>query len=117
SPFAAGQDGKDPVWSAIPAGLQGDKLVQIIGISGRQEAHQYEEGRHGLFTYYLLKGLGGAADKDQNGQVVIGELCGYVREQVMSVAKEKFQNAQEPICLPPLGPKAKFSVFPLARVQ
>ncbi|MGH7233386.1 MAG: hypothetical protein ACREJU_18800 [Nitrospiraceae bacterium] len=111
------QNGKGPVWDAVPPALRKDKLIQVVGINGLQEAHQYEEGRHGLFTYFLLKGLGGAADADDNGIVAAGELCGYVREQVLQVAKEHFNNAQEPACLPVLGAKAKASQFALGRVK
>ncbi|HJU05666.1 MAG TPA: hypothetical protein VJ692_11000, partial [Nitrospiraceae bacterium] len=97
--------------------LRKDKLVQILGINGMQEAHQYEAGRHGLFTYFLLKGLGGAADADDNGIVVLGELCGYVREQVTRVANEQFDNAQEPACIPALRTKNKVSQLAVGRVR
>lgn len=39
-------------------------------------------GGHGVFTHYLLEGLRGKADRDQNGIVTLGELLEYVREQV-----------------------------------
>jgi hypothetical protein len=109
--------GKPPVWDSLPDALQGEKLIQLIGISGVQEAHQYEEARHGLFTYYLLKGLRGDADLDQNGAVAVAELCGYVREHVLMVAKEKFHNAQEPACVPSANAKAKAWNFILTRVK
>lgn len=110
-------NGKAPLWDAVPPALREDKLVQVVGVSGRQEAHQYEEGRHGLFTYFLLKGLGGAADQDRNGIIAVGELCGYVHEQVVRTAKEQFHNLQEPACLPPLGSQTKTSHFALGRVK
>ena len=117
-PLADGaSDGKAPMWDAVPPVLRGEKLVQLIGVKGRQEAHQYEEGRHGLFTYYMLKGLRGEADRDRNGVVVVGELCGYVQEQVVQTAKEKFQNAQEPVCVLPLASKAKAWQFSLGRLK
>jgi hypothetical protein len=37
---------------------------------------------HGLFTYYLLKGLGGAADSDKNKKLTISELSKYVHLKV-----------------------------------
>lgn len=39
-------------------------------------------GGHGVFTYYLLKGMGGSADLDQNGIVSVGELFEYIRDNV-----------------------------------
>ncbi|HKN86346.1 MAG TPA: hypothetical protein VJV04_05775 [Nitrospiraceae bacterium] len=110
-------DGKEPMWDAIPTGLRGEKLLQIIGTTGHEQAHPYEEGRHGLFTYFLLKGLRGAADRDQNGIVAVGELCGYVREHVTVTAKEKYQQAQHPMCIPPLTAASKSAVMPLSQTK
>jgi hypothetical protein len=109
-------DRKGPTWEPAHPQLRGDKLVQILGVRGQQEAHQYDEGGHGLFTYYLLKGLRGDADRDDNGVVALGELCGYVHDEVLRTAKEKYQNAQEPVCLPALSAK-KASAIPLTRLR
>jgi len=110
-------DGKEPMWDAIPTGLRGEKLVQIIGTSGHEQAHSYAEGRHGLFTYFLLKGLSGAADRDQNGIVGVGELCGYARERVAMAAKENYQQTQRPICVPPVTLNSKSPGVPLSRLK
>jgi hypothetical protein len=110
-------DGKEPMWDAIPTGLRGEKLVQIVGTSEHEQAHPYEEGRHGLFTYFLLKGLSGAADRDQNGIVAVGELCGYAREHVPMAAKEHYQQMQHPICVPPVTLNSKSAAVPLSRLK
>lgn len=39
-------------------------------------------GSHGVFTYYLLQGLKGAADEDRDRIVTLGELMEFVREGV-----------------------------------
>ncbi|MEH2253151.1 GUN4 domain-containing protein [Nostoc sp.] len=39
-------------------------------------------GGHGVFTHFLLEGMRGAADRDHNGVVTIGELFEYVRDNV-----------------------------------
>ena len=44
-------------------------------------------GGHGVFTYYLLQGLKGQADKskyggDENQKVTLGEVIEYTRDQV-----------------------------------
>jgi formylglycine-generating enzyme required for sulfatase activity/uncharacterized caspase-like protein len=39
-------------------------------------------GGHGVFTHYLLEGMRGAADRDDNNIVTVGELFEYVRDQV-----------------------------------
>lgn len=37
---------------------------------------------HGVFTYYLLKGLAGEADRNHDGVVTAGELFSYLRQTV-----------------------------------
>lgn len=117
TPSAPGSlDGKEPVWGVTD--LTDGKIVQMISVSSKmQQAHQYEEGRHGLFTYHLLKGLGGAADGDHNGTVAVGELFEYARTRVASAAKADYGNEQEPACVPALSPTAKAWTLPLARVR
>ena len=111
------QNHRSPVWDTGAPGLQDGKLVQILGIHGIQKAHQYEQGQHGLFTYYLLKGLGGTADRNQDGVVAVGELFDYVHAQVPKTAKAQYGNEQEPSCVPPLGPRAPVRGVSLARFR
>lgn len=42
---------------------------------------------HGLFTYHLLRGLGGAADDDGNGKVTLAELGAFVQRGVRDGAR------------------------------
>ncbi|MGB3786442.1 MAG: caspase family protein [Phormidesmis sp.] len=46
-------------------------------------------GGHGVFTYYLLRGLKGEADVNCNGFVTVGELFEYVRMQVKEATNHK----------------------------
>jgi hypothetical protein len=104
-----------PVWEADDPAKQKDRVMWMIGNNSLQEAHAYQQGQHGLFTYYLLKGLRGAADLDKNGTVLAGELCTYVYRQVEAVAKHQFGNAQEPICLPDAGQTSPLRALPLSK--
>ena len=54
-----------PVWEAEAPVQQKDRFMWMIGNNSLQEAHAYQQGLHGLFTYYLLKGLRGAANLDK----------------------------------------------------
>ena len=49
-------------------------------------------GGHGLFTYYVERGLGGAADENGDGTVTADELANYVRINVRRDSK----NLQNP---------------------
>ena len=54
------------------------KLVVFSATSEDQAAHPYREKAHGIFTYYLLKGL-----QISNGEMSYGELEDFVRTNVM----------------------------------
>ncbi len=103
-----------PNWEA-GVGERNDQVMWMVGNRGLQEAHAYEQGRHGLFTYHLLRGLQGVADVDRDGKVVAGELCMYARGQVVRMAREQFGNEQDPLCFPPPGQRAMVRIHPLAK--
>jgi hypothetical protein len=46
-------------------------------------------GGHGVFTHYLLEGMKGAADINQDGIVTVGELFEYVRSNVQAATGGK----------------------------
>jgi len=84
----------------INSGLQNltDLGKGICVISASRDKELSREGSewgggHGVFSYYLLEGLKGAADFDISGSVTIGELTVYVSQQV----RRATLNAQNPI--------------------
>ena len=55
----------------------------IITASGANEVSmEKDELQHGVFTYFLLKGLGGVADFDKDGLVTVDEAYKYVSDTV-----------------------------------
>ncbi|MBS0184640.1 MAG: caspase family protein [Nitrospira sp.] len=84
--------------------LGGENTLGLIGSEDFAKGLEDDQHRHGLFTYYLLKGLRGEADTNRNGTVTFGELTGYVRQKVAWAAKSKFNHEQRPLQLPPLKP-------------
>jgi hypothetical protein len=104
-----------PMWEQ--EGSKKEKIMWMIGNRTVQETHMYDPGQHGLFTYQLLKGLGGAADLDGNGTILTGELCAYAKRQVFKIAREQYGNEQEPLCLPGPGHGALVRLQPVARFQ
>lgn len=60
----------------------------IITASGPNEvAFELDELGHGVFTYYVLEGLQGKADRNGDGIVTVSELYEYVEEQVDRAAR------------------------------
>jgi Caspase domain len=84
--------------------LGGGNTVGLIGGEDVTKGQEDDQHRHGLFTYYLLKGLRGEADTNRNGTVTFGELAGYVRQKVAWAAKTQFNQEQRPLLLPSLKP-------------
>ncbi len=76
--------------------LAGGKTAVIAASSGDQVSSTYEAQKHGLLTYFLLKGLRGEADRDQSGQIELSELFEYVKPQVERTARREFNNEQSP---------------------
>ena len=108
-------DGIAPLWGQEGSGKE--KIMWMVGNRAVQEAHNYDKGRHGLFTYQLLKGFGGAADLDKNGTILAGELCTYTKRQVLRMAHEQYGNEQEPLCLPGPGRGTSVRLQPVARFK
>jgi uncharacterized caspase-like protein len=104
-----------PLWEQEGSGKE--KIMWMVGNRGLQESHNYDPGRHGLFTYQLLKGLGGAADFDKNGTILAGELCTYTKWQVLKMAREQYGNEQQPLCLPGPGQGASVRLQPVVRFK
>ncbi|ULA59409.1 MAG: hypothetical protein LZF60_130013 [Nitrospira sp.] len=89
-----------PQWIAQASNGDQERVLLMVGNSTVQEAQAYQPGQHGLFTYFLLKGLRGAADLDKNGSVLTGELCAYVQRQVTAVGRSTAGDTQQSVCLP-----------------
>ena len=53
------------------------KMVILSAAQGDETAYPYEEKRHGMFTYYLLKKL-----QQTEGNVTLGELSDYITSEV-----------------------------------
>jgi hypothetical protein len=115
---ATGQNSDSVVVPLWDQGAHGkEKILWMVGNSGVQESHNYDPGKHGLFTYQLLKGLTGSADFDKDGTILAGELCAYARGQVLKMAHEQLGGGQEPLCLPGPGQGAVVRLQPVARFK
>ena len=76
--------------------LAGGKTVVLTASSGVQASNTYNSKSHGLLTYFLLKGLQGSADQDNDGKIDLSEAYTYLKPQVEIVARQEFNNEQTP---------------------
>lgn len=100
--------GARPLILKVSKETAGENTVTLSATGNDQISTYYPDGRHGLLTYYLLKGLRGKADSDADGRVTTSELFRYLRPAVEREARR--QNIEQtPTLSPPLGglgPKA-----------
>ena len=68
----------------LHAGSRGDPAMEIPGF------------KHGLFTYFLLEGLRGAANTQRDSAITIQELYEYVITKIASWAQDNGGKAQRP---------------------
>ena len=86
-----------PMYIDIKAHLLGENLNLLTSSEGDQISSWYPEGKHSLFTYYVLRALRGEADLNKNRKVTLGELKNYLSEQVTYMARRKYGREQTPI--------------------
>jgi hypothetical protein len=80
----------------------GPNIVVLSAAAGDQISTYYPEAQHGVFTYFLLKGLRGAADPDHRGLVTTGRLFEYLRPEVERQARRQHVE-QSPAIAPELS--------------
>jgi uncharacterized caspase-like protein len=66
-------------------------IVVFAASSDQQTALPYEEKQHGMFTYFLLKGL-----QETKGEINYGELSGYLQKSVAIESLRVNNKDQEP---------------------
>ena len=91
--------GTRPLVGKIDLGSVGGKVVSLTASSSSQISGTEEAQGHGLFTYYLLRGLNGEA-KDASGGVTVKSLHAYLAPLVQDTAK-RVNRDQTPQLLPP----------------
>jgi len=72
------------------------KVSVLSATSGDQMSSTYEEKGHGLFTYFMLKGIKDEDVVRQDGSIAVSELFSYVKPKVERVARKQFNNEQTP---------------------
>ncbi|MBP5540717.1 MAG: caspase family protein [Bacteroidales bacterium] len=70
-------------------------VVVFSSATGAETAHYYEEKKHGLFTYFLLKKL-----QESNGNITLGELADYIVKKVKITSYEINGKMQTPTVIP-----------------
>src|SRR5262249_5733374 len=81
---------------ALLEGMSGRGRYLIASCDEGQKSYECAELGHGLFTFHLLEGISGAADRDGDGRVGLAELFNYVATAVSRDARQRFGSDQKP---------------------
>jgi formylglycine-generating enzyme required for sulfatase activity len=71
-------------------------MILLHSCSEGEKAKEDKALGHGVFTYYLLEGLRGKADKDKNGRVTMGELMSFSNRETKLHVYKKSGSIQSP---------------------
>ena len=90
--FSGGSDNGMLINQASPLSIEIENPVAIgadrsvfTSSSGSEVSSWYEDKNHGLFTYFFLKGLRGAADANGDDRLTSGELIDYLADPTEGV--------------------------------
>ncbi len=77
---------------SIDSLIKEKSYVFLLSSKSNETSGQMDEGR-GHFTYYLLKGIEGEANRDKDDKITVKEVYDYLREEV----RKATNNSQTPV--------------------
>ena len=89
--------GARPLVMNLQANVSMSRNITVLSASsGEQISSTYDEKGHGLFTYFLLKGIKDEDVVRKDGSLKMDDLFGYIKPQVERIARKQFNNEQTP---------------------
>lgn len=73
-----------------------NNMTIMAAAAGDQISSTYKDKGHGLFTYFLLKGIKNEDVVRQDGSIKMDDLFGYIKPQIERVARKQYNNEQTP---------------------
>jgi Tfp pilus assembly protein PilF len=71
--------------------------TRFLSCGSQELSYESSELKHGYFTYYLVKGLTGKADKDANASLTYSEIDDYLYDNVTDVVLKEHKGKQSPV--------------------
>lgn len=109
--------GARPLMSHIETGAVDPRrnLTVFTAASGEEITGTFEPQKHGLFTYYFLRGLRGEADANADGWVSVDEEYAYLKKNVSRQANRDSRE-QTPQLMPELGARKDKGALKLSKI-
>ena len=76
-------------------------MTVLSASSGEQTSSTYDEKGHGLFTYFMLKGIKNEDVIKPDGSLKLDDLFSYIKPQVERIARKQYNNEQTPQLIEP----------------
>ena len=76
-------------------------ITVLSASSGDQISATYDEKGHGLFTYFLLKGIKNEDVVKPDGSIKIDDLFRFIKPRVERIARKQYNNEQTPQLIAP----------------
>ena len=94
--------GMRPLVMNIQGSLSLSRNITVLSASsGDQISATYDEKGHGLFTYFLLKGIKNEDVVKPDGSIKIDDLFRYIKPRVERIARKQYNNEQMPQLIAP----------------
>lgn len=71
-------------------------IAILTASQDNQISSSYEDKGHGVFTYFLLKGIKELLGEDKNSKLELNELYNYIKPQVERTSRRLYNNEQTP---------------------
>ena len=89
--------GSRPLVMNLQSNVVLPKNMTVLSASaGDQTSSTYDEKGHGLFTYFMLKGIRNEDVVMPDGSIKMDDLFGYIKPQVERIARKQYNNEQTP---------------------
>jgi hypothetical protein len=85
-----------PLLIRIEEHLAGEGAVVLAASAADEDAQESDEIKGSFFTHYLVSGLIGAADVNNDGKVTLEEAYHYAYESTLRASSRTFAGAQHP---------------------
>jgi len=72
-------------------------IAIMLSSDGDQVSYETPSLNQGVFAFYLMKGLGGAADKNNDNLITMAEAYYYVRDNTYNYVRDNMRSTQTPI--------------------
>jgi hypothetical protein len=71
-------------------------IVVMTASADDQISSTYMDKGHGIFTYFLLKGIKESLEEDRGSKLEVADLYAYLKPQVERMSRKKFNSEQTP---------------------